>query len=1149
MFTIDVWWTWLIRAAVLSSVVLTVGLIALRGVRRPVERVRLINWIMAVCLIAPWLPVSTSWSTIRVDLDSWLEPAAGAADPAADHTRLPPAESRSVDTRSSQAPAPATADRDTERVIPDGTESVPASTVFSPATQHSAAPQHSVGRSFDGRTLIVTGWLLVLGTMSVWVLAGCWLRYSLQRRARPPSPALSCAFDSIAGAAGSHVRLIVSEGIDSPVTWGIRRPVIVIPHKFENESTESELRWSLAHEWSHVKRKDAAALWLAVAVQFVCFYQPLYWVLRRRLFLCQDYIADADAARHSSSAEDYADFLIRLARSRLRPATLTLGISDNRSQLSQRIRMLVSSGSDMLSGCRKHFNVLTAGGAAICLLLLTTIQLNAARDPATSLDAASPASGIVTGVLINAETGQPVANARVLLRASGVARTRSDADGRFRFEDVESQETGCELLALKENLVSGWIPVPRSFSDADALVASTHLRLTMHTGKRVRFVIKSDDTGQPIPKAIVSFAYPDRRNMASDRAGTVTVNGLNPQEYTVTVEAEGYAGESLRVNLDQAEELSEVAVRLAPGGDVQGLVTDEQGRPVSDAQITWQVKGHSGSFGAAERTDVEGKFQHRFLPLNVPVAISVRKKGYAATQQDVSLSTNTRSREVRITLSPRHAGGSITGVVQDGEGRPVAGILIANYGNQSSQERRTTTDDHGRFELHGLFDGLTGPTVCVSGKGFAPQRISVEPGSREIPAEMTITLEPGRSLQGRVVNEEGEAVSGAHVMARSEAFQMGLLGFEAARTDVEGVFRFDSLPADVRFQVSHPDFAMTPLTSLPVEETQPATITLPDPGIIRGQVFDEETTEPVRQFRVRVGFSRVGRQPDDATGSWDHDWQDPGLTFSSDDGQFNIGPLTARMPLELIIEAEGYERMIVPRAVAVRSKDAENLAISLIPESTSAPYSLAVQILDHDGNPVPNVELRLIVSPDQPAGSDDNRFNWALIESHSLAQKSWVDQFLSGVTGADGTYEFTTILPNRYLQLVYWGDGVPKSRDLAFGETISGESDAVVIDVEQPAILRGSMDRSQFPDADSIHVSDPTRSFPNVRIQLADDQSTFEVHDLPAIPVTVSVLSKPIPYTQNGAQYFRPSLLARQRIALTSAEATDVQFDSPDSAP
>src|SRR5204862_517790 len=114
----------------------------------------------------------------------------------------------------------------------------------------------------------------------------------------------------ISGPAGDRVQLLVSPRAAQPFTFAWRRPVIVLPQALlrgnedrisnVNEiqtadswrsSTAAALRWSLAHEWSHVARGDVWTWSLAGVVRLVYFYQPFAWWLRQQLRLCQDYLA------------------------------------------------------------------------------------------------------------------------------------------------------------------------------------------------------------------------------------------------------------------------------------------------------------------------------------------------------------------------------------------------------------------------------------------------------------------------------------------------------------------------------------------------------------------------------------------------------------------------------------------------------------------------------------------------------------------------------------------------------------------------------------------------------------------------------------------------------------------------------------------
>lgn len=1168
--------SWFIRAAVVDSLVLILGFLALARVRQPVERLRLIQWVLAACLAAPWLPVMTDWRTVSVDLNLWARSGPAAVNVATASNHLPPASTSDEPPRrpptsgSVVAPAEAPARPVVSEPSPHGA----VDTVVFSGRQPETPTEATSSRWLSMPEMIAGGWLLSLLAMLLWGLVGLGLRHLLRLRARPASPELQRVFHEIAGSAGKRVPLLVSQTIHSPITWGALRPVIIVPHSFEDEAIDRERRWGLAHEWSHVKERDFASLWLAVAVQFLCFYQPLYWMLRRRMLLCQDYIADAFAAQQADSPEDYAAFLIRLAKSRLQPATsLALGIVDRRSQLFLRVKVLLDSQATIQRVCTRRFTAMTACVSLICLLLLTTIELDANGQSQQSASAANPPessspagerssatatatvtatkpseteeapaeAGVITGVLVDA-TGNAVAGARVILWGGKRATTTSDAAGQFRFENVEGKPLYFQLLAYQQNLITEKVRLTASPGDGAGTVRFRPVRLTMRPGRQVQLRITSQETGKPIPGAVVSISYPDLRKMPTGDDGTATLEGLLAERYNVTVLAEGYARSTPQIDLTrQGDTVTEYAVAMLPGGEVNGVVIDEQGQPVADAAIGYRVTSSNGFQGDQPRTDSEGRFRSRYLPLNEPLELSLSKPDYLRVQQDASLTTTLRTRELRITMQRRPPGGSVKGVVRDRNGNPVAGAQVANHGNESSQERLTTTDAEGGFVLDDLYEGFAGVDLLVSAKGFAPQLVNVKPGTQQAPAETSVTLQPGSTVRGRVVNERGEPIGGVFVTARSNAYRHRMAAFEV---DEQGNFAFDSLPADVQFQFTHPKYISSDNLALPLDGSEPVTVKLPDPGLLQGRVIDAVTKQPIRQFRIKLHFSRV-RQPGDARGSYNGMWSDPGLTFQADDGRFEIQPLMVGLPLEIIVEAKGYERQSVPRAVAGSIHDATDLAIRLTPKTVMAPYALTVRLRDDAGKPLSNAELRLIVSKNQPTGRDDSAFNWALIDSSNLAEKSYVEQFLPGVTDAEGKCEFKDIVPGRYVQLAYWGAGVPKGRSLAFDETRSGQSDSVEIDVPKPATVRGSLDRSQFLAIDAVRLYGP-EPFLDFQTKLADGQSTFELRDLPPGEYWISVVGKPERFIENGAEMFRISPVASQRLKLKPGDVQEVRFDKPD---
>ena len=416
-------WSRLADAAAGGLIVLAAGSLAARLCRQPVRRARLIVLSLLGAMAVPALgalPIAPRWS---VGL-----PAAPAAILArADHAAPAEAGSRPHPPRAAGSRVALGPIEQPGEMTTGHARTGPALAPSGPVASAPAARWHLP----SARTVLLGSYFAVAAGFAIWWLVGQLLLWRVTRSARPVPEAIRDVFLGLAGPGSGRVVLLESDRIASPFTYTWRRPVILLPSSLCDGSEPGALRYVLAHEWSHVEGRDALAWNLACLAGLVLFYQPLFWWLRRQLRLCQDYLADARAAA-AGSAEDYAAFLVRLARvRRSTPAVPALGIGDRRSNLYRRIIMLIQDHEPLERRCRAAWSLSAATAAAVVIVFASGLRLGAAPpaadDPAKGAqavkDAAEPKKDDgeplhYKGTVVDKDTGKPIPGATVIVRRS-----------------------------------------------------------------------------------------------------------------------------------------------------------------------------------------------------------------------------------------------------------------------------------------------------------------------------------------------------------------------------------------------------------------------------------------------------------------------------------------------------------------------------------------------------------------------------------------------------------------------------------------------------------------------------------------------------------------------------------------------------------
>lgn len=130
--------------------------------------------------------------------------------------------------------------------------------------------------------------------------------------------------------------LLRSEGLRSPVSWGLLRPTIVLSP--EALKTPDRAEAILAHELAHVVRMDWVNLLIARLATAVFWFNPLVWILAWQAHELREEAADDVVLRGDVDAPDYASLLVGFARRELRaPALAAHGVAPGKASLKRRL--------------------------------------------------------------------------------------------------------------------------------------------------------------------------------------------------------------------------------------------------------------------------------------------------------------------------------------------------------------------------------------------------------------------------------------------------------------------------------------------------------------------------------------------------------------------------------------------------------------------------------------------------------------------------------------------------------------------------------------------------------------------------------------------------------------------------------------------
>src|SRR6185369_11663002 len=426
----------------------------------------------------------------------------------------------------------------------------------------------------------------------------------------------------------------------------------------------------------------------------------------------------------------------------------------------------------------------------------------------------------------------------VMMMAPSMQSFTSD-DGTFVLENVP---VGATTLAVN---APGYVQERVPNLTVEAGKTTENVEVALETGVRVTGHVTGPD-GAAAGGAVVRIDPMAGGRMmrgggmndpytVADPNGEYTLENVEPGEKTLVFSRTGFINTSKTVTL--SGDHMQVDAQLSSGVRTAGVVVNEGGTPVADAQVRARSASDSG-FGRSARTDANGSFSFEGLAPG-HYEFNAAKDGYAdAIVRDVDITT---AGMVRLTLK---SGGTIVGhitglseaelqnamvmvnspngnasapVDANGayriEGAPLGTVRVnaragqimtsnrtappksvqvdagstvtvdIDFANDTKISGRVSTDNNGRYEMTGLDNGKYSVTVMDPNRGPYSTTYTVS-GSGTLDIDMRGTVLRGRVIDGVT----GEPVNEATVTIRKRDPSMAGPPVSVTGTDAGGNF-------------------------------------------------------------------------------------------------------------------------------------------------------------------------------------------------------------------------------------------------------------------------------------------------------------------------------------------------------------------------
>ncbi|HIJ65480.1 MAG TPA: sigma-70 family RNA polymerase sigma factor [Candidatus Hydrogenedentes bacterium] len=485
------------------------------------------------------------------------------------------------------------------------------------------------------------------------------------------------------------------------------------------------------------------------------------------------------------------------------------------------------------------------------------VNLQAYNQPQKRLTLQLGPAGVIAGVVRDG-SGKAVPGATLyahppteLFWGGNTLRAETDAAGKFVFDNLPYGDS--RFLVLADGL-------PNTLTDFFS-IGDRSVDIVLVPGARVSGRVIRAGSEAPCPDIhliVVAERFPQNHvECDTNAAGTFMIPSLAPDAYAVIVDDPVLiaAGGPLTVVVAPGQAEKQLEVVVTPGGVIAGRVYDEDtGNGISGVSVYAKREDKAQWRRTSAPSDDEGRYRIEGLATGWHVVASYANDDYTderpvrTDKGRVAVEAGATVSDVDFALPAGRI--RVAGKVVDEKGAPApnAPIMLGTVAGQVTiwgGQTRCTADATGAFAFRVTPDGRE---LFLMAQHL--ERVSAPYGPFRPPetgaSGILLTVGPGSSLTGVVVDRFGRPMPGASVSASSREWGVGVGPEQSADTDNQGRFEIVGLTAGAHLLRVLPEGRNIICDRGPMEATLAAgerrtgiRLVYDDPLAVSGRVTDE----------------------------------------------------------------------------------------------------------------------------------------------------------------------------------------------------------------------------------------------------------------------------------------------------------------------